>query len=362
MKFGLLIAPGAHMVEKVVKADRLGFDSAFFIDSPAVFADPYAIMTAVALQTKRIMLSTGVTNPLTRSVPVAAGSLATINALAPGRVALGIGTGHSANLAMGQRNAKLSELERFVTNFKELLRGDVAEVDLLGENTYVQFLNPDGGWINIKDPIPVYVAAARPKILTLAGKIADRVILGGIANIEIIKACRKYIDEGARSVGKRVEDIEIAITPSVYIAEKEPTFEELREFIGPKSFSPANSFSVISEETDNVPQGLKDDFKAITAAFEREKPGKATTEEDRKRHLKTFKTYVTKLLDWQYPLVTKNVLEATSIAGTPEQCIEKIELLKANGIDHIILSPIPQFLDQTIDMFAKHILPRYAGK
>ena len=41
----------------------------------------------------------------------------------------------------------------------------------------IRFLNPDTGIINLRDPIPIYVAASGPKTLELAGEIGDGVIL-----------------------------------------------------------------------------------------------------------------------------------------------------------------------------------------
>ena len=51
-----------------------------------------------------------VTNPLTRIAPVTANSVATLNALAPGRTFLGIGTANNALRSMGNPPAKIPEL------------------------------------------------------------------------------------------------------------------------------------------------------------------------------------------------------------------------------------------------------------
>src|SRR3954451_12135656 len=98
MKFGLLVTPGTHAPRLVARAEELGFESAYFLDSPVVFGDPYVGMAACAVQTSRIILATGVTNPLTRTAPVTAACLASLNALAPRRIAMGIGLGYTATL------------------------------------------------------------------------------------------------------------------------------------------------------------------------------------------------------------------------------------------------------------------------
>ena len=52
-------------------------------------------------ETSTIKLGTWVTNPLTRIAPVTANSIATLNALAPGRVFVGMGTANNALRSMG---------------------------------------------------------------------------------------------------------------------------------------------------------------------------------------------------------------------------------------------------------------------
>ena len=359
MKFGLLVAPGPQAAKTVQRAEALGFDSAFFLDSPVVFGDPYVSMAASAVQTTRIMLATGVTNPLTRSAPVTASSLASLNALAPGRIALGIGVGYTANLAMGYRNASAAELELFVETVKRLLRAEVTEVRLAEREVLVQFLNPDGPWINLKDRIRVYIAAAGPRTLRMAGRIADAIILGGVTNVDLIDACRRYVAEGAQEAGRAMDEIELAITPSAYVTEDEPSVEHLREVLGPKSLSPAANFSRIAELSQTVPRDVVDDLRMVRDAYKAAGGGEG---DPRRRHLTAFRGYMTELKDWQYPLVTPNVLEATSIAGTPDQCSEKISRLEQHGIGQIILSPLPQFADQTLESYGLRIVPRVAER
>jgi alkanesulfonate monooxygenase SsuD/methylene tetrahydromethanopterin reductase-like flavin-dependent oxidoreductase (luciferase family) len=360
MKFGILVTPGSHVAAQVLKAERHGFDSAFFVDSPMIFGDIYVSMGAVAAQTRAIVLAPGVTNPLTRSAPVTAACLAGLNALAPGRVALGIGVGFTANRAMGQRNGTLPELERYVEGVRRLLRGEVAQVDLAGQEALAQFLNQTRPWINLDDPIRVYVAAAGPRSLVQAGRLADAIILGGTTDGEIIRACRRYIEEGAKQRGRRVEEIELAITPSVYVTEREPTLSHLAEVLGPKSLAPAVMFSRVAEASGSVrPELLRDLLRARGAAYESEAPA---GEDPRTRHLRAYKDYMTALKPGQSPLITRNVLDATSIAGTVEQCCEKIRHLQREGIGQIILSPLPQHVDATLDAYGARILPEFGAR
>jgi alkanesulfonate monooxygenase SsuD/methylene tetrahydromethanopterin reductase-like flavin-dependent oxidoreductase (luciferase family) len=354
MKFGLLVTPSSRTPELVARAEELGFESAFFLDSPVVFGDPFAGMAATAMRTSRILLATGVTNPLTRTSPVCASCLASLNALAPGRIVLGIGLGYTATLAMGQPQATPAELERFVGEVRSLLRGEIAEVDLGNGTTPVQFLNQSSPWLNLSDPIPVHVAASGPRMLPVAGRIGDAVMLGGMTNTTIIDACRRYIERGASESARPTGDLDLAITPSIYVTDREPSEEHLREVLGPKSLSPALNFARLAQLAAGVPAGVAGDFAAVREAFH---SNASDGGDPRTRHLRTFRGYMTELKDWQRNLVTANVLESTSIAGTVEQSIEKIRLLEQHGIRRVILSPLPQFVEQTVEIYGKAIIP-----
>ena len=72
MKFGINIAPAADSWKIVKRAEELGFDNAWFIDSQLINADMFVSMAAAAMKTDRIRLGTGVMIPTNRLAPVAA--------------------------------------------------------------------------------------------------------------------------------------------------------------------------------------------------------------------------------------------------------------------------------------------------
>ncbi len=356
MKFGVLVTPGAHAQALVRKAEALGFDSAFFVDSPVIFGDPFVSMATAAVQTERIALAVGVTNPLTRPAPVAAASIAALNALAPGRIILGIGVGDSATQAMGQRRATLAELEAFVQQVRSLLRGEEAEVKLTTGSALVRFLNRSRPWVNLEDPVPVYVASSAPKGLHQAGRIADAVILGGVTDPSLLEACRSHLDAGASESGRQAGSLEIVVTPSVYITAEEPTFDHLRDALGPKSLAPARNFSRIAARSASVTPHLREQTAAISDAYRTRDDYQG---DPGRRHLDTYQGYLTELKDWQRALITEEVLQATSIAGTVAQCLRKIQMLRERGVGHVVLSPLPQLLEATMVVYGREILPAF---
>ena len=128
-------------------------------------------MAAAAMQTTKIRLGTGVLIPSNRIAPVAASGLATLNALAPGRIDFGVSTGFTARRTLGLRPVKLADMEEYVRVVSGLLAGQTLEWTFEDKRRKIRFLNPEIGAINIEDPIPVHVSAMGPRARRLTAKL-----------------------------------------------------------------------------------------------------------------------------------------------------------------------------------------------
>ena len=54
-------------------------------------------------------------------------------------------------------------------------------------------------------------------------------------------------------------------------------------------------------------------------------------------------------------LVNDYLVHRFSIAGNPKECIERIEELKAAGVDHLMLTPARKVYTETVEAFAKGV-------
>jgi alkanesulfonate monooxygenase SsuD/methylene tetrahydromethanopterin reductase-like flavin-dependent oxidoreductase (luciferase family) len=150
-------------------AEDNGFTHAWFYDSQMLYSDVYVCLALAAEHTKRIKLGTGVAIPSNRIEPVTAHSIATINLLAPGRAMLGIGTGFTGRNTMGLPPVKLERMREYIEMCRKLLRGEEVLYREGKRERVIRFLHPNHGYINLKDPIPIMVAAQGPKALEVAG-------------------------------------------------------------------------------------------------------------------------------------------------------------------------------------------------
>jgi len=198
MEFGLGLfptEPPRSIVETTKLAEDLGYAHVWMGDSQLIWREVYVNLGAAGLATSRITLGQGVTNPITRHPTVTASALATLSELTDGRVALGIGAGDSSVETYGNRPATLARLESTVTSIVGLLNGETVSVDE-GE-ARLDWARPT--------KIPVYIAGSGPKILGLAGKIADgAIILVGTAP-EQVQAAIACIQAAAEDVGRDLE-------------------------------------------------------------------------------------------------------------------------------------------------------------
>src|SRR5882672_3618184 len=122
---GFATSPESHEHARI--AESLGYRRAFFNDSPALYPDVWVQLCRAAERTARIGLGPGVLVPSLRHPMVNAAAIATLVDLAgPDRIAVGLGSGFTGRLTMGQRPMKWSAVREYVTVLRALLRGEEA--------------------------------------------------------------------------------------------------------------------------------------------------------------------------------------------------------------------------------------------
>ena len=129
MDISCAFPPVPDTPEHVALAERLGYRRAWVYDTPALQLDVWATLARAAERTHHIGLGPGVLIPSLRHVLVSAAAVATLVALAPGRVVVGIGSGFTGRLAMGQRPNPWSVVAQYARQLRALLAGETVEVD-----------------------------------------------------------------------------------------------------------------------------------------------------------------------------------------------------------------------------------------
>lgn len=165
-------------------AEDHGWDGLYFADTQCLSGDIYSAMCLAARATSRLKVGTAVTNPVTRLPAVTASAIATVQVESGGRAVLGIGRGDSSLGYLGQKPAGAKRLEAYLRQLQTYLRGE--SVDLDGYDSRIAWIAGSG-----QPKVPVDVASTGPRVIAMAGRLADRItfamgadpvrIAGGIA-------------------------------------------------------------------------------------------------------------------------------------------------------------------------------------
>jgi alkanesulfonate monooxygenase SsuD/methylene tetrahydromethanopterin reductase-like flavin-dependent oxidoreductase (luciferase family) len=203
VRAGIVVTAHPGVAELAVRAEELGFSSFWVYDTPMVHGDPFVALGLCARATSRIKLGVGVTSPALRSAPAAASAFASLNALAPGRIVCGVGTGNSARRTLGMPPTTTVELERFTAALQDLCAGRSAGYREGDRVRGVRFLHA-GLHVNTADPIEFLVAALGPKAAAVAGRRGAGLVSFGLldpAAWRALQAVRQQAANPPRAVG-----------------------------------------------------------------------------------------------------------------------------------------------------------------
>jgi len=353
MDFGCVFFGNVNVHPAVALAERRGFTHAWLYDSQMLTSDVYASLALCAVNTKKIVLGPGVTNPASRIAPLTACSIASINALAPGRVILGIGTGNTARRTLGMPAARLDVLRDHVRVCRDLLAGKTTPYQEGERRRMIRFLNPRSGAININKKVPIYVSASGPKTLELAGEIADGVILFGAVGPSLINFCMDHLRTGAERARRDPKKIYTLCMTAFHLTRPGEKLDStrVRRAVGPFVSSSSNIFAFSSPNPLDLPSDVRDDLVAFKNAY------RTPDEPIETRHLTLYREYLRGFRKEHESLVTDKMIRATTLTGTREEVAESVHAMGAAGIRQVAIQPITD-PKETIEEFSKQVIRR----
>ncbi|MCP8307367.1 MAG: 5,10-methylenetetrahydromethanopterin reductase [archaeon] len=326
-KFGIEFVPTDaywKVVYHAVQAEKAGYDYVWITDH-FNNRNVYVLLTNIAIYTNKIKFGPGVTNPYMIHPIMTAQSMASLNEMAPGRVVCGLGTGDKTTLDMVgiERVKPLTAVKEAVQLIKEITTGKTVKFE--GEVFKVA-----GARLNFKaiTPIPIFIGAQGPKMLSLAAEIGDGVLINA-SNRKDFEDAMKYIKEGVEKAGKKLEDVEVVAATSFSASEDVKKAQ--------KAATPVVAFIVAGSpelvlQRHNIPIESADKIREAIAKGM-----------------------------WKdvFSNVTPEMIEAFSISGTPDMCIEKLDQLAKIGVTLLITgSPIGPNVRDSINLIRKEIIPR----
>jgi 5,10-methylenetetrahydromethanopterin reductase len=289
--------PLPALVEQARAAEAAGADT-IWISSHLFLRDPVAIAAAVLQATTRVRAALMALSPHVLHPVHIAMAAATLDELAPGRVVLCVATGAPDDLAdAGVTPVRpLRALRETVDIVRALLAGEAAAHD--GERFRLRGrrLAPGGR------AVPVFLAAARPRSLALAGAIADGVLLSNASSVEFVRAS---LEHAARAAGSRP----LVRAGLVYAAVAEREADALARF--------RRQLAITLRAAHHA-----DNLRAAGVALDQDAVRRAVAAED-----------------WSEAerLVSDEVVRRHTASGAPAQVQARLDAYRAAGLDEIVL-------------------------
>jgi 5,10-methylenetetrahydromethanopterin reductase len=328
MKFSLHSLHGGvknidEIHRRAKRAEELGYDGIFLGESHLSSIDSFQTLASCAMITNRMLLGIAVTNMVFRHPTVLAGAAASLNEISKGRAILGLGTGDGPVYGQGLKATPLKEFEEGVKLIRHLVQGNPATFPT----------GKVGIGFTINKPASIYVSAEGPKGLQLAGRCADGVILGTGFDLRVYDWAKQKIRAGATEGGRKENDIAILAAGMLCVRDDG---NEARRIVRNRIANRAHHNFRFTYET--VPPEELEGVKKFVAGFDVMKPMEDRVDPE---------------------LVNDYLVHRFSIAGTSEECIARVEELKAAGVDHLMLTAARKVYDESVEAFATKVIPHF---
>ncbi|HTI75450.1 MAG TPA: LLM class flavin-dependent oxidoreductase [Mycobacterium sp.] len=178
MQLSCALVTNVDSPELVEEAERLGYRRAWLYDSPAITSDVWMALALAAQRTSTIGLGPGVLVPSLRHPMTNAAAIAGLAAIAPGRVAVAVGSGFTGRYTLGKRPLRWAFVKEYVTALRALLRGETVQWD----GAPIRMLHTDGFLADRPVDVEVLIGADGPRGTAVAERVGDGVFAAGVPN------------------------------------------------------------------------------------------------------------------------------------------------------------------------------------
>lgn len=314
-------------------AEATGYDH-FWLADERFFREVYGSLTLVAHHTSRITVGTCVTDPYSRHPALTAMAIATLDEIAGGRAALGLGAGISGFAELGlKRERPARAIREAIMLIRCLLAGE--EVDAQGQ--VVRFNAGRLDFTPARASIPIYVASNGPLGQRTAGAVADGAIMEGCGNPPEARAFAAAVAAGAKEAGRDAGTVQLVARLNACVG---PDGKGARDVLRPRVARTLGAgrlrFATLEAQGLALPEAAKISVAGVPYAA-------------------GFAPYLPLL-----PLITDAVVDALTLAGTVDEVTERVVALGRAGIGQIMIYPFAPpdgSVDDTVRRFGQEVVP-----
>jgi F420-dependent oxidoreductase-like protein len=215
-------------VARAQAAERLGYESVWVTQLPDA-RDASLVLAAYGAATQRVALGTGVLPIYTRHPTAMVQMAATLDEITAGRFILGIGVSHKVTVE-SMWGMKLEHPVEAMREYLTIVRAGVREGS--GAIDGEQFIARWGYSAPRRPDLPIMISALNPRMLELAGELADGVVLWMCSPAYVRDRVLPFIKLGREKSGRPVEGFEVvAVVPASLTSDRAGGHEVFRQTV-----------------------------------------------------------------------------------------------------------------------------------
>jgi probable F420-dependent oxidoreductase len=335
LSFGVTVLPDppyGRFLELLQLAERHGFEYGWTYDSHVLWQDSFPTLALAAQATERMRLGHMVTNPGTRDPTVVASAYATLQDISEGRMIMGIGRGDSARRVIGQKPVPVARFEETLQMIKPFMNG---------EKVHWNDTDLELGWARRDLPeIEMHVAGYGPKVLAIAGRHGDGVIIQ-LADPDIIQWTMSTARKAAEEAGRDPAALKcIVCAPSHIGDDLAHARDQVRWFPAMVSNHVKDLIARYGADGAVVPRALTD-YVPDETGYDYDEHSRAGAKHG--------------------AFVSDEICDRFCVLGTPEQAVAKLEELESIGVDQFNVYLMTEGQEHTLETYGREIIPRFTG-
>lgn len=306
-------------------AEMRGFNSVWQAES-RLARDPVVAVSVLAARTSRIRIGTAVVNIWTRHVLALAATFLSLDDLARDRLICGLGPWWDPLAARAgiDRAKPLLAMRETVTALRALLSGQ--EVRVQGEFVRLDGITLEpGSALRGARYIPLYIGVTGPRMTALAGEIADGVLLNFMVSPEYNVGVMRQLENGAAQSGRTLDMIE---RPQLVMCSVNRDRNKALQ-VARRAVTQYLRQQPRMMMASGVPRELLEEIAQVLPL-----------------------PFTPQQLDDAAQLVTDDIVQLVTAAGTPDECKAKVRDYIEAGATYPVLVPLDDDVNALIDVFA----------
>jgi 5,10-methylenetetrahydromethanopterin reductase len=311
--------PLPELAAFIARCEDAGLDGVGMHDHPSSGRDAYLALAAQA--TKRLRLFPATSSPVVRHPLVLATLAHSLEEIAPGRIDLTVAPGFLSTRAIGQPRAPVAVMREAILDLRRVLRGEAVAFG----PTSTRLRNRSA------TPTPVYMLAAGPRMIELAGEVADGAFLMVGLHPLAVQAARARLAAGAARSGRSLDNFPVVFVTTLGLGDAEVGARWVRSW-----FAPGQPF--LNYPSASNLRWLREAGFDLAEAHD----PSAIPEDQAHR-----------------------IAHAFGLFGPPERCADRLlQAREEAGVDHVFLFPAHDLAggyempEDPLQAFAKVIRPR----